>query len=185
MESIITILLGITGLIFSMTSMLTREKNVLIIQQFLANISFAGHFYLLGADAGFLSCLSVGFQSLIIYSYNRYYGMEKEVPDAVLIIFLFTTLLIDPNHGWGRILPNIATVFTVYALKHKNIRISKIYYLIVGLLWVAYDLQINETINLITQILFIASIVGSYLFFVVFKKDNMSDYILNIFKREK
>jgi hypothetical protein len=175
--TIITTLLGIIALIFSMTSMLSKKKDMLIIQQFLANIFFAGHFYLLGSFTGALGCLSVGFQSLIIYVYHRYYK-EKEVPDAILIIFLFAALSIDYSHGWIRILPNIATVLTIYALKDKNIQISKIYYLIVGLLWIIYDLQINEQINLITQILFIASIIGSYIVYDILK-------IKNIIKRKK
>ncbi|MDR2873626.1 MAG: YgjV family protein [Methanobrevibacter sp.] len=180
--NIVATVLGYIGLIFAMTSMLAKEKDKLIAFQFLANSTFAAHFYTMNAYTGSLGCLSVGFQSLVIYFYNKYFE-GKEVPDVILYIFLFMTLTIDPAHTYLKVLPNIATVFTVYSLKHKNIKISKVYMLIVCLLWITYDLKIGEVTNLIAQVGIIISIIGSYLIYTVFKKESLRECI-PIFKKK-
>jgi hypothetical protein len=115
-------------------------------------------------------------------------SIEKDhVNELITIIFvIFMIILIQVKYDdYGvndSYFPLMASILVVYALMKKNIKIMKIYYLFVGLLWIAYDIyENNDIVNAYNQVLLIVSIIGSFLLYDVLKmEDKMQNHFSNI-----
>ncbi|MDR3291099.1 MAG: YgjV family protein [Methanobrevibacter sp.] len=172
-STLIAIITGIIAIIFNITSVLINKK-ILIIFTLLSNIFFTIHFLMLYDYAAVFSCITISLSALIIYVYH---SIDRETPEIILILFIFLFLLaghldkhIDlDGHG---ILPILASIFILFGLENKNIRMSRLYFLICAIFWIIYDLYspLLYWNNIINQVLLIIFIIIAFLIHDVLNK---------------
>jgi uncharacterized membrane protein len=164
------------------------KRRDLIVFQFICNIFFAINFILQSVNHGFeaLSCLLIVILCAYILIKKNNNNEKNHFDELVTILFItFMIILIQTKLEYNiydkNNLPLMASILIVYALTNNNIRMMKIEYFFVGLLWILYDISDGDIANTYNQILLLCSIIGSFLLYDVLKlEDTMANYFSKI-----
>ena len=155
---IMYILLGITFYV--------KERRVVLILNFIATISIAIAYILLGAWTGLAMCIVVVIRNIIFLLDEKKNGKRETInkTDIIILIVLYSisiTFAIFSYDGIFSLLSVAATMLNTYSVWQKDIKIYKLLGIPTGILWVLYNTYIMSIFGIILEgILLICSTTG-------------------------
>lgn len=149
--------LGILGLILSIISFQQNTQKRIVLFQFLANVSFCIHFYLIGAYTG--SVLNgIGIVRSFIY-----YFKDKRWASSDVWIFVFSFIFVVTGivtwEGPLSVLPTIAMVLTSISFGIKNPKIVRLVAFPSSPLWLIYNIVKGSLGGALTECFAMGSIL--------------------------
>ena len=155
---IMYILLGITFYV--------KERRSVLILNFIATISIAITYILLGAWTGLAMCVVIIIRNIIFLLDEKKNGKRDTInkKDIIILILLYIISIvfaICSYDGIFSLLSVAATMLNTYSVWQKKINIYKLLGIPVGTLWIAYNIYIMSVFGIILEsILLICSTIG-------------------------
>jgi len=131
-------MIGIIGLLLGVTSFQQKTRNNILIFQFLANLTFTLHFFLLGAYVGCLLNFISALRAVVFYHRDKNWAKSP-----VWLVFFSALFIAAGAATWENvfsILPIIATVLTTISLRIKNPKYVRFVTLPSIPMWFTYNL---------------------------------------------
>ncbi|MBQ2696747.1 MAG: YgjV family protein [Clostridia bacterium] len=156
-------ILGILGFILSIISFQQNTQKRIVLMQFLANISFCIHFYLIGAYTG--SILNgIG----ILRSFVYYFKDKKWASSNLWIVFFSLVFVVAGIFTWQgmiSVLPTVAMILTSISFGIKNPKLVRRISFPSSPLWLIYNVINRSLGGVLTECFSMISIlVGMYRF---------------------
>jgi hypothetical protein len=146
------ILGGIATVIILTYTIIKVSGKTIIVCNFIINLLWSLHYYLLGADTGFWCSMLCSIMCIVFYL--RY--KVKFLRSFFCLFLFFMTFIIFGIITWDSY-PSIIQIFgnilIVIALWFDNDKFTKFLFIFVGSLWIAYNLIYFSYIGIIAQIL--------------------------------
>ena len=148
---------GVASLILSYNM---HKKTKALIWQMLCNVFYGIHYMILGAVSGaFLGFLAV-FRGYVYYEYTSH---KQKTPVLILMCFctLSVLLALMSFADLYSIFPLITTLLNTIGTWHHNLKVYRIFGVIISLCWIIYNIHFMAVIAIIASIFeFIAAIVA-------------------------
>ena len=148
------------------TTYYLRDRKRVLVVNFLATISIAIAYILLGAWSGFAMCI-VGITRNVIFLLDEKKNGKREYinkTDIIIlsIIYLITLICaIFTYQGALSLLSVFATMVYTYSVWQKKINVYKLLGIPTGILWIAYNIYIMSVFGIILEsLLLICSTTG-------------------------
>ena len=155
---IMYILLGITFYV--------KERKVVLILNFIATISIAIAYILLGAWTGLAMCIVVIIRNTIFLLDEKKNGKRDRInkTDIIILIVLYTISIVSAVFSYDGIfslLSVAATMLNTYSVWQKDIKIYKLLGMPTSMLWILYNTYIMSIFGIILEsLLLICSTTG-------------------------
>lgn len=155
---IMYILLGITFYV--------KDRKKLLIIHFIATISIAIAYILLGAWTGLAMCVVVIIRNIIFLLDEKKNGKRDTInkTDIIILIVLYAISIVFAIFSYDGIfslLSVAATMLNTYSVWQKNIKLYKLLGIPTGILWVLYNTYIMSIFGIILEsLLLICSTTG-------------------------
>lgn len=148
------------------TTYYLKDRNKVLVVNFLATISIAIAYIFLNAWSGFAMCI-VGLIRNVIFLLDEKKNGKRETinrADIIILIILYAISLISvvfTYNGFGSLLSVFATMLYTYSVWQKKINVYKLLGIPTGILWISYNIYIMSIFGIILEsILLICSTTG-------------------------
>lgn len=144
--------LGFLSLIYMVLSYLSKNKKAYLGNQLVANILYSLQFLCLGAKSGFLTQCVSSVKTLLFYGEEKRKG---KIGISLLIAFELIYLIVGVYSFTGIIslIPIIISIGYTWASWQSNMKITCITGIIVGLLWIVYNMSVGAYISVISSVI--------------------------------
>ena len=155
---IMYILLGITFYV--------KERKAVLILNFIATISIAIAYILLGAWTGLAMSIVVIIRNIIFLLDEKKNGKRENInkTDIVILVVLYAISLISAVFTYEALLSLLsvaATMLNTYSVWQKDIKIYKLLGSPTSMLWILYNIYIISVFGIILEsVLLICSVTG-------------------------
>ena len=155
---IMYILLGITFYV--------KERKAVLILNFIATISIAIAYILLGAWTGLAMSIVVIIRNIIFLLDERKNGKRENInkKDIIILVVLYAISLISAVFTYTgplSLLSVAATMLNTYSVWQKDIKIYKLLGSPTSMLWILYNIYIMSVFGIILEsVLLICSVTG-------------------------
>lgn len=142
-------------ILLAMTYYVKDRKRVLILN-FIATISIAIAYILLGAWTGLAMCVVVIIRNIIFLLDEKKNGKRETTTrkDIIILIILYSISIIFAIFSYDGIfslLSVCATMLNTYSVWQKNIKLYKLLGIPTGILWVLYNAYIISVFGIILE----------------------------------
>ena len=157
---IMYILLGITFYV--------KERKVVLILNFIATISIAIAYSLLGAWTGLAMCIAVVIRNIIFLLDEKKNGKRDTITqkDIIILMVLYVISIFFGVLGYDGVfslLSVAATMLNTYSVWQKNIKIYKLLGIPTGILWILYNIYIMSIFGIISEGLLLICSTSGYI----------------------
>ena len=162
-------LLGVLGFIFSVISFQQNTQKRIVFVQFLANVSFTIHFYLIGAYTG-----SILNGIAIIRSFVYCFKDKKWASSNIWIVIFSLAFVVAGIYTWEgplSILPIVAMVLSSISFGIKNPKLVRRIYFPCSPMWLIYNIAGRSIGGVLTESFAMISIIIGMLRFDRKKKE--------------
>lgn len=162
-------LLGVLGFIFSVISFQQNTQKRIVFMQFLANVSFAIHFYMIGAYTG-----SILNSIAIIRSFVYCFKDKKWASSNIWIVIFSVAFVVAGIYTWEgplSILPMVAMVLSSISFGIKNPKLVRRIYFPCSPMWLIYNIAGGSIGGVMTESFAMISIIIGMLRFDRKKKE--------------
>lgn len=162
-------LLGVLGFIFSVISFQQNTQKRIVFVQFLANVSFTIHFYLIGAYTG-----SILNGIAIIRSFVYCFKDKKWASSNIWIVIFSLAFVVAGIYTWEgplSILPIVAMVLSSISFGIKNPKLVRRIYFPCSPMWLIYNIAGHSIGGVLTESFAMISIIIGMLRFDRKKKE--------------
>ena len=147
MVTILAQIWGFCGIISIIISYNMHTKEKVLIWQFIANLMHGIQYIMLNAlSAGFLSFLAI-YRCYVYYEYHKH---KEKIPFFICALFFSMALLIGivSFKDIYSFLPIITTLLNTYGAWHKNLRVFRIFAVIISICWIIYNIHVLAYIGI-------------------------------------
>lgn len=141
MNFLVAQLMGIIGLIYSITSMYKEDRRTVLILVTITNSFYLLQYSLLHAISGIVITLIAVLRGIIFYYYDK---QNKNTP-ALILLILITLLTIISIHSYEDIyslLTLFAGISYTYGVWQNNLKIFRITALIAPICFIIYNIHV-------------------------------------------
>ena len=138
---------GFCGIVSVVISYNMRTKDKVLIWQFIANLLYGIQYIMLNAlSAGFLSFLAI-YRCYVYYEYHKH---KEKIPFFICALFFSMALLIGivSFKDIFSFLPIFTTLLNTYGVWHKNLRVFRIFAVIISICWIIYNIHVLAYIRI-------------------------------------
>ncbi len=163
-------LLGVLGFIFSVISFQQNTQKRIVFMQFLANVSFTIHFYMIGAYTG-----SILNGIAIIRSFVYCFKDKKWASSNIWIVIFSVAFVVAGIYTWEgplSILPMVAMVLSSISFGIKNPKLVRRIYFPCSPMWLIYNIAGSSIGGVMTESFAMISIIIGMLRFDRKRKSN-------------
>lgn len=164
-------ILGGIALVCWVLSIQMKKKDKILKMQILANLFYAGQYFLLGA----FSAVSMNLVSTIrsvLYAENETKGKENSNFSFIIFINVILLLGILTYDSLLSLLPIFITLLYTYATWQKNTKVIRITFLLAAFIWIFYNSMVGAYAPLIGNVIEIISGIVSIIRFDLKKESN-------------
>lgn len=157
---IMYILLGVTFYV--------KERKSVLILNFIATISIAIAYSLLGAWTGLAMCIVVIIRNTIFLLDEKKNGKRETInkTDIIILVTLYSISIIFAIFSYDGIfslLSVLATLLNTYSVWQKDIKIYKLLGIPTGILWILYNIYIMSIFGIISESLLLICSTSGYI----------------------
>ena len=156
----------ITYILLVITYQVKKRKSILIIS-FISLITQAATFLLLEAYSGLIMCGVAAIRNIIfLIQENKNGGKSEKINkvDVGILIILYAISVASAfitYDGFWSLFSVFATMLYTYSVWQKNTTVYKIFGILVGLLWIIYNIYIFSVFGIVCEsILTISAVIG-------------------------
>ncbi len=152
--------------ILLVTTFYVKERKVVLTLNFIATISIAIAYILLGAWTGLAMCIVVIIRNIIFLLDENKNGKRENInkTDIIILVVLYAISLISAVFTYAgplSLLSVAATMLNTYSVWQKDIKIYKLLGSPTSMLWILYNIYIMSVFGIILEsVLLICSVTG-------------------------
>ena len=149
---------GFCGIISIVISYNMHTKEKVLIWQFIANLMYGIQYIMLNAlSAGFLSFLAL-YRCYVYYEYNKH---KEKIPFLICALFFSMALLIGivSFKDIFSFLPILTTLLNTYGAWHKNLKVFRIFAVIISICWIIYNTHVLAYVGIVAAIIELISAI--------------------------
>ena len=152
------ILAALSTLILLTYSVLKVKRGTILVCNTAINLLLAVHYLLLGSTTGAI-CSALTAAMALVFSLRhdaRFSFMASTLVPAAFVLMFMVSGYLTWQSAWS-LIPVAGNILLVIALWNDRPDVTKGIFIIVGLLWIVYNIYLKSVANIIGQILAVSS----------------------------